>query len=189
MKIVLVILICIGLTIYCYGENILEFAMNPGPNKKIKYNLDLSRLKKLKKGAINKKAIEKILKNLSEVEYENIDRYFGKYLLYTYDSKIILLKIYETDTEKTALFLYSDKTCPKENILYDYKGENIQYYATYMFQHRSSLWGLYMLLDEYNTIIQIQNDNVYIEIYESTKNKDKVELQKLIDMIVDATEE
>ena len=158
--------------------------MRPGANKKIKYDLDVTKLQSLKKGAMTKKVIEGIIKNYPEEKITKKVLGSGT-ITYLIDINGIYISIYDTGFEKNALIFYEyGGMPPKENILYDYKGENMQYYVTYMFQHRSSLWGLYRLLDEYNTIFQLQNDNVTITAFDSSKSKEKKELQKLIDAIV-----
>ena len=59
-KLLLIAVLFIIIAFYCYGQNILEFAMRPGANKKIKYDLDVTKLQSLKKGAISKKVIEEL---------------------------------------------------------------------------------------------------------------------------------
>lgn len=191
IKIIIFLVAFLSIVFYFYGNSILEFAMRPAQSKKIKYTIDLSRIQKLKKGSITKEVIEEIINNknskVGEVYYYKEDFRQGT-INYDIYIKKVSIHIYDCLSEIDALAFYKSSVAPTENRLYDYKGTNLQYYATYMFQHRSSLWGLYRLLDEYNTIFKIQNDNVAIMMYDSDKSKDKKELQEVIDLIADTVE-
>ena len=83
-KLLLLAVLFIIIAFYCYGQNILEFAMRPGENKKIKYDLDVSKIQSLKKGAITKKVIEGIIKNYPQEKIKIKNREDGviKYEIY-----------------------------------------------------------------------------------------------------------